>query len=355
MNRNGLKLLVFVGMFSLPVGVFAQPASPSAKSNTESDALQVRKLYRNAQTLFAAGNAEGARKLLLEAWAIRHNSDVALSLGQMELELRLYRVCAEHLDYAIRNFSTIGSEKALESAKQALLEASAHVGQVRITANRDGAEIQLDGQTIGVSPLQSLAYVEPGRHSVEVRQGNDIATETFEVRAGRTHEMNAVLQPASVRSGPDQTAASTSGMPPSNTPASLASNEKDQRSVVPVVIGGAAFVIGVSAAIGFRLKSDSEYSDGKTLLAKVGAGGCAGANGASPDCATLHDSNRSGDTDRNWSTVGIVTAITALAGTSAYLLWPHSENHASVAERATWRIIPTINPQRTGLVLTGEY
>jgi tetratricopeptide (TPR) repeat protein len=355
MSRYLTKRMIIVGILTLSPGAWAQSANPTDKAVTEDNTARVRALYRKAQAAFAKENYEESRKLLLEAWTIQPASDVALALGQTELELKQYRDCAEHLDYAIRNFSAVGSEKVLEAAKQALAGAKVYVGQVNIVTNRDGADIRIDGKTVGKSPLPIPVYVQPGQHDIEVRFASDAATEKFEVGAGKTYNSNLIVQANNPTIGTGQTMATNAPSVPPTTPIAPASEQGSQRSIVPAVIGGSVLALGLVGAIAFRLKSDSEYSDANALLAKLGAGACKNTGVTSPDCTTLHDSNQRGDNYRNWSTVGIVTAIAAFAGTSAYLLWPSPKSGNPSAGRAAWSIVPTASAEHKGLLVSGEF
>ena len=355
MSRYRTNRMLLAGILMLSPGVWAQNTNPTDRPVTEDNAARVRALYRKAQSAFAKENYEESRKLLLEAWAVKPASDVALALGQTELELKLYRDCAEHLDYAVRNFSAVGSEKVLEAAKQALADAKTHVGQVNVATNRDGADIRIDGHVVGKSPLSTPVYVEPGQHDIEIRLASDVATERFEVSAGKTRDANLNVHADSTKVGTGQAPASIVPLVPFPAPAEIPLENNSPRSAVPVVIGGSVFAIGLVGAIGFRVKSDSEYSDAKALLGRLGAGGCKGATGTAPDCTTLHDYNQRGDNYRNWSTVGIVTAVAALAGTSAYLFWPSAKDGNPNAGYATWSVIPTASSEHKGLILSGEF
>ncbi len=50
-----------------------------------------------------------------------------------------------------------------------LTEMQRQVGQLRIQVNRPGAEVFVDGKSIGVAPISYEIYVDPGTHLVEAR------------------------------------------------------------------------------------------------------------------------------------------------------------------------------------------
>jgi len=97
---------------STPVATAAAQTKASA---ADGDETRVRSLYRKAAAAFGAGKYEDAQVLLLEAWHLRRSYDVAAALGQAELELKRYRDAAEHLQYAVKNFAPVKSEKNLDT------------------------------------------------------------------------------------------------------------------------------------------------------------------------------------------------------------------------------------------------
>ena len=118
----------------------AEPPEPSSPAGVEENS-HVRALCKQAEAAFEFSNFEQARGLFLQAWAIQPSPAIALALGQVELELKRYRDCAEHLEFAIRNIGPTTSESVLEKAKKALNESKARLVVLRVTTNREGAEI----------------------------------------------------------------------------------------------------------------------------------------------------------------------------------------------------------------------
>jgi hypothetical protein len=99
----------------------------------------------------------------------------------------------------------------------------------------------------------------------------------------------------------------------------------EERSLVPVVVGGALFVVGVGTAIGFALASSSKSDTANSLRDRVGHSGCADGTASASDCSALQDAVNAKDRDRNWSTAGIILAGVAAVATPTYwFLWPHS-------------------------------
>jgi len=136
-------------------------------------------------------------------------------------------------------------------------------------------------------------------------------------------------------------------------PAPLAPTEQAHRSIVPVIIGGAVFAIGVGAGIGFRLASNSKYDDAKALVAKNGAYGCYGVS--STDCATQKTAWQSKDRDRNLSTAGFIVAGAALLAVPIYWYWPRSNGSSRFTSASTIRLRGSIGSQESSVWLSGEF
>ena len=313
-----------------------------------------RALYRKAQNAFEAGDFEQARGLFLQAYAIQPRAEVALGLGQAEFELKRYRDCAEHLDFAIHNLGPNVSETVFAQARKALAEAKAQVAVLNVATQRNGAEISVDGKLVGTAPLGLPLYLEPGAHEISARLGQNGITRPVSMQAGEQSSINLSF----AAQGPRDESPWASGAPratsrdPANQP--TAPEPSQTRSLVPVVIGGAVFLASATAAVLFRIDSDSEFNDADALLAKLGRTGCPSVSNAA-DCAALATANRNGDRSRNWSTTAIVVAGGALLGTIAYWYWPASSTKTSAAASKQVRLGAGIVPSASGIFVSGNF
>ena len=81
------------------------------------------------------------------------------------------------------------------------IDAAPSTGRLEITADMPGAQVSLDGEPRGVTPL-TLADVPPGRHRVAVSSGGAQVVRTVEVTRGSTTSvMVALAAPAGVSAG----------------------------------------------------------------------------------------------------------------------------------------------------------
>jgi len=311
----------------------------------------VRALFRQAYAAYNARNYQESRALLLEAWATRPTYDVASALAQSEMKLQLYREATTHLHACLDTFAPSASEQTLEAIRQAYAEAKSHVGTLRITTG-DGVTVSMDGRPVGVAPLTSPVYAEPGAHELEFKQGKDSLKKSIQVDSGVDLNIDAriehTLTPTQVAPAP---AAAKPGAP---AVASASNASQRDRFLVPVVIEGTLFAVGVTMAIGFHLAANADDSHAEDLRQRVGSNGCAAGMPSNPDCAELLDTARSKDSHRNLSTAGIVLSVASLAVVPVYWYWPRANSQRGT-ESSRLRLGGSVGSSYSGLALTGGF
>jgi len=311
--------------------------STGADNNT-----RVRALFREGVAAFNAGKPEEAVKTLSEAWSIRQSYDVAAALAQAEIQLKRYRDAAEHLDFCLSHFAPVESEQTLRQIKNAFAEVKLHVGAFKIAVDHPGAEVRVDDKPVGTSPLGAVVFVDPGQHALEARLGADKVTQTVHVDPGEQ-------APVEMKFGAANIAPPTSS--PSDHPAA-----DTQRSIVPVIVGGAAFIIGAGSAIGFELAASSKDDTARSLRGRTGPSGCAAGGGVSAtDCGALHDALNARDRDHNWATAGIVLAGVAAIATPLYWFWPRSNATAADGGVSSVTVRASASPAGGNVWFSGQF
>jgi hypothetical protein len=141
------------------------PKGPvSAASASDADGL-----YEEGRAAAKAGQMQAARGLYLRSWRLRRHWQVAGSLGRIELTTGKYRDAAEHLTYFLSEAPASVDEGTRKAAQEMLEKARAKVGVLTITVNRPGAEVLVDGQVVGTSPLAGALFVAPGPVFIQAR------------------------------------------------------------------------------------------------------------------------------------------------------------------------------------------
>jgi hypothetical protein len=316
--RRQLAVLAFACLTA--PSQLALAAAPDSESAAATDANRPRVLYRQAEAAFAAGKIDDARRILLEAWSVRQTYDVAAALGQAELELKLYRDAAEHLDFAVRNFAPLESEVALDGVKNDLRAAKSQVAEVRIAVNEPGAIISVNGKAVGQSPLTASIFLDPGNHAFGAKLADRTQDKRMALARGGSYDLQLVIPPASALPADTATPADKSYTPP----------------IIAAVAGGVAIGAGIALLV-IAGSKDQERED--LLDSLPGTNPCGAGSPSASDCAQVSDL---ADSARNLRTGAIISFGAAVgAGVATYLLWP-KEGHPKSAK--LFRAVPSYSP-----------
>ena len=302
---------------SLVASLTAQPVTAAAQPFATATAPQ--EAYRRAHDAMNAKNWSEARRLLLELWAQAETYDVAASLGQIEFELGNYASGARFMAFAVAHIPPKEKPETVERFKAAFEELKARVGTVRISVNQPGAEIRVNQDVVGVSPIPSDVFVESGTNVFEARLGDGRRAEAkLDAVAGGTYTVDLALVSAA-----DPGVAPAQGETPPPYKPGPANDEavSEGKSMVPVYVAGGVAVAGLALGVGFTLAASGTTDDIDSLSTAIGNQSCAGPTVPS-ECSELSDALETRDSQRNISYVSFGVAGAAIATGIVYLLWP---------------------------------
>jgi len=310
----------------------------------------------------AAKDWPAAEAIFKKLWAEHATYDVASSLGQVEFREQKYRDAAEHFAFAVANYPPREKTENLERTKQFLNAAAKHVGKLHITVDRPGAEVRIDDEPIGTSPLPPDTYVEVGSHTVEARIADHTpAHQNITIAAGATQNVELKFTGAALISGIESPAAPpvASGLEGPGAPA-VPVNPKSQDSspgaIEPrtVVLWSGVGVTVAAATLGtiFAFKSSAAKSDADAHARQVGTGGCVAGTASAEACSALeHSLNDRNSASRVANASFAVSGVAALATVGIFFLWPsrHSERTAS------YSVSPVLSPALNGIDFHAEF
>lgn len=249
-----------------------------------------------------------------------------------EVYLGKYRDAAEHLEFSLRNWPA-GQEASKKRTQERFAEAKKNVGTLSLKVS-EGAEITVNGKTVGKSPLPGPVYIEPGAATIEAKIGEKSAKKTIAMDVGEAREIELTIEGEAAAVGPEvppgeSGSASAGGSATADVKPPSGSNVR----TIGMIASGAVAVIGLGVGVGFYMAKQSAKDDAEGYKAdavkQVGLGGCpeSGATGA---CANLADANDRAQSSRTISTIGFIGAGVGAAAFAAFFLMPSSKSSTAV-------------------------
>jgi hypothetical protein len=333
--------LLFGILFVAPA--FADPKDVAAE-NARAD-----ELFRKGKAFVKEDKWEDARRAYLAGWQIKRGYDIAGNLGSVELELGLNRDAAEHLAYCIKSFPATGTAAQLAYIKGRFEEARQRVVALTIQVNVDGAEVYVDGRSIGRSPFPDDVYVEPGARTLEVKLAG-FAPSKREITAAKGSWQPVVLVLHADTGSP--VGASSPRIPV----VPIVPVVEEERSRAPFYVGGAAALAGLGAGVaGLALsraaasRADESFNH---LKSSGGVGACLVAANKVP-CDALDQAYRDQATFRTVAIVGFTTAGAAASAILGYALL--SGGKSSPGGTSAIHVDVALGAGVTGALLTGGF
>lgn len=315
-------------------------AAPSrAQTPTGIPAPPDEALSETARELFARGvkaaqqqRWDQCRAAFLAAYGVKPHPQIAGNLSACEVKLGMYRDAAEHVSIFLRAQRPDAPPERRAAADDVLREASAKIAITQLTVAPSGAEVLLDGRSLGNAPLAMPLFLEPGAHGVEVRQeGYVTAKRSVDARAGASMAVQIELAPVT---------------PPPPVPVDRTTISR--RSAVPGIVMGAVAAAGVATGIVLYVGSVGDRSTADTLTnAILGAKhSCdTGATNFDPRCAQTHSAAATSDALHNAGVGTLAGAAVLAVAAGAYFVWP--------ALRVS--VVPVAGKSGAGLWLRGSF
>lgn len=210
------------------------------------------------------------------------------------------------LRYALAQFPAKGKPETREALEARFEKAKKLACAVRVKVEA-GAEVLVDGRSVGTAPLADEVFVEAGSHAFEARM-RDRQGRQDHARRGRREPLGGVALA--------RAAAEIQAPPAASGSSGLAS-----KWPLPGLVMGAAGVVAMGVGGAFVGMAEKNHTDATALRDRLAAGRVSCAT-ASPDCTALHNLTSQADTFGNTG-IGLLIGggVTAAAGV-AYVLWP---------------------------------
>jgi len=339
-------------------------ADPRPRSPDAQDSDVGRKRFAEGVAAMKSGKYEEARISFQQSYALKPAPAALRNLATAELRAGRYLEAARHFTTYLNKTKPSEIDRA-DAVQQALAEAKSHCGMLVVETNVPGAEVGVDGETIGRTPLGRDPWlVDPGEHVVTVHlDGYDDHRERQRLEAGRTTRIAVALQSSGrvARSGAlsdptalapaEKLASSPEGRVPDSSeeaypppPSPDAHDHSTRVAVAPLAIGGVITLAGLGFGIGYSVAANGNVGDRDALLASIPGPSpkCGSATPYATSCEEMQRLGDKSDAQRNVATAGFIVAGVAGVATLTYWLWPRSS-------RSQGMVLPTVAPTFAGI------
>lgn len=359
-------------------------ASSPALAQEDPTIEAARQRFREGVSYFDNKEFERARLAFVQAYALKPHPALLLNLAQSELRSGHEAEAATHFARYLREHAE-ATEEQRQAAREGLDAAKQVVGVVTLTVDQSGAEVLVDGVSVGRSPLDDPLYLTPGEHTLVAQKDSETARTTITVAAGAS-----VSETLNISAKKPTPAAAATAPKPRKTP------EEDEATAsysvdsdggaggpswevsTPVAIIGAglsaaALGTGVVFAVSARNYYDSADQIAEDIEAEADKRGLAARGICNPKpgtvpadpgsgfpgaCKKYQDRVDTADKYKTYATVGFIAGGALAAGTLVYVLVPALQG-GSTDEQADrglkTRLIPIVGPEQQGFVLQGSF
>ena len=310
-----------------PASTAAAPGKAGGNTKPEGEpppaqVKRARDLWYRGVEAFRKGNYEEARLAFTECYALMPKSDVLRNLSISEIQSGHYVSAARHLRQLLAAGELPTSVR--EEATTRLAQAEAQIGQLGVAVDVTGADISIDGNNVGRSPLDGSWYIEPGLHEVTVsKPGYPVDKRQIFALAGVAIPVEVSLESLKREQAADEEAARLMGTLEGQDPVPYDKDEISTASTLVLIATGTIAAAGLGAGIYFTAAAN-EHDDEAEGLARelMDENLCSDMSlSDSPDCARLRNTRQDGIDDQKRALIGFVGFGVASAATLGYALW----------------------------------
>ncbi len=317
-------------------------------AQTPADLERAEQLFDEGTEAFEAGRYEAALEKMRESYSLSMSYHAAAGLGQVELYLGRHRDAAEHLDFSLRNFPKTADAEGKRQVMTGLEEARQHTFALSIVTNVSGAEILLDGNSLGQTPVDFDLYIDPGEHRLRVeREGYEPFEQALFAPAGGQKALDIELRPSGGHAAgamhSDAALEADAGR----------SNWSPAKTWV-LAVGGGVTLAAAGAGVWFWSDSSSETDRADDIDARLEETNTQCLDSAEARCAELLDARKSADSSSKLATAMFATAGIAAVATAGVFAWVHF-SEADEPPHLGAMVSPVLTPQLSGLTVSGRF
>jgi tetratricopeptide (TPR) repeat protein len=176
-------------------------ARPEADDAGQDPATEAAARLRRGIELFSDEKYEEAIVELTESLRLSPRARVLYLLGKAYNELNRPARAREALEQYLDSGEEISKERKAE-VERLVEQLRERTAELRITANVEGAQVTIDGEAVGFTPLSGVQLVDVGtRRVAATKRGHVVAKKSVDVAVGETAdvELELSLEPTAVQ------------------------------------------------------------------------------------------------------------------------------------------------------------
>jgi hypothetical protein len=367
-----------------------------ARAHAQDDVTlsMARERFKEGVSYFDKKDFAKARVAFLQAYALKKHPAVLLNLAQSELRSGHEADAAKHFAQYLREHKE-ATDAERQGAETGLTAAKALVGEVSLEVDATGAEVYVDGDLEGSTPLPGSIYLVPGAHQIQAKKDGKSANGDVTATAGQATSLELKL------AGTPKVAGARPGSSPTEPlgEAPIAEEPSHGRKgfvswvtstpaagvgvgLVGIgLIGGGAFAFGAKSSydaadsVQAQIIDKATKTDGKSSSQGVCVNpaqwlstspiwsGMSDADRAdrarqyADNCNKYNDNVKSGDTFKTLAIVSFAVAGAAAVGTVVYY-FVDSSNNSETGKREPKRrvmVLPIYQQGFAGGLISGTF
>jgi Tetratricopeptide repeat/PEGA domain len=182
MHATCLMLLAILAQAWSPTG------DPQAKAQAQALLGQGTKLYQQ-------GDVADALEKFQAAYAAFPSPKLMFNIGQANRDLSRPVEALEAFEKFLVGAAD-ASPEMIADARKSVAQLQKKLGRIQVDCGSGGAEVSVDGKSVGLAPLPDLIWVTPGRHQVTAKHASAApAIEDVDVTAGSVATVTLLLRP----------------------------------------------------------------------------------------------------------------------------------------------------------------
>jgi hypothetical protein len=250
-----------------PPAAAQQPTQQPTKEALD----EARSRYERATQLYAEGDYKLAIIEFNRAYELAPNYKVLFNIGQVNFQLGNYAAARRAFEQYLKDGDKEIPAKRRAEVEKELIGLRNRTAHVTIVTDVEGAEITLDGNALGTSPLKDAVLVDTGQHTIAAKKQGRVAASRTLTLAG-TDEVKIEFE---LPAEPPQVTASGGGSPIRERETIIEREKASSYVWVPWAITGGlavgatvAGIFALGAADDLESEVDAPIGPGETAQTK---------------------------------------------------------------------------------------